>query len=323
MEKAYYNVKNPGAYTGINNLARETQAKQSDVAEFLQRQTTYQLHKPRRLKFKRRKYRISEIDDLWQADLADVQNIKNHNNNIAFLLIVIDVFSKFLFVRPQETKQADETLKSMKDIIEKSDRKPRNLMTDKGTEFLNEEAKAFYKSAGINYYTAENVETKAAVAERVIRTLKSRMYKYMTHKNTKRYIDKLQYFVRAYNNSFHRTIKMKPNQVNEHTAHQVRQEMLLPLRLEEPKFKFKVNDKVRIAKYHTSRFTKGYVPQWTLEIFQIKKRKKTIPPTYKIADLLGENITGSFYEPEIQLVPEDTTSETYDPEERDTPSPEL
>ena len=276
MDKTYYDPASPGSYGGIQRLHRSSKQPISKVKDFLQSQRTYQLHKQRRIRFKRRKYIVSEIDDLWQADLADMQKLKDQNDGFAYLLVVIDVFSKFLFVRPIRQKLGAQTRDAMQDIISDSGRKPKNLMTDKGTEFVNEEARHYYTDMGINFYTANNAETKAAVAERVIRTIKSRIYRYMTKNNTKRYIDVLQAIVNSYNNSKHRTIGMCPADVNAKTESFVRQKMM-PLQLNDPKFKYKTHDDVRIAIY-PSRFAKGYTPQWTDEIFQILKRRRQFRP---------------------------------------------
>jgi hypothetical protein len=207
-----------------------------------------------------------------------------------------------LWVRPIKNKTAMITLDAIDDIIMSSQRRPRNFMTDKGTEFVNVDARKYFKSLNINFYTANNPETKAAVAERVIRTLKSRIYRYFTKHNTKRYIDALQDIVDSYNNSVHRSIKMKPVDVTPRTEDKARKN-LYPLSIvsNEPEFKFNLYDDVRVA-ITPSKFTKGYLPKWTEEVFIITKRFDTIPPTYRLQDENGEIVTGSFYEPELQLI---------------------
>ena len=141
-------------------------------------------------------------------------------------------------------------------------------------------------------YSTHN-EGKSVVAERFIRTLKSKIYKYMTSISKNVYIDKLDDIVDEYNNAYHTTIKMKPIDVKDNTNINASKE----LNNKDPKFK--VGDRVRISKYKDI-FTKGYTPNWSEEVFVIKKVKNTVPWTYVINDLNGEEIIGTFYEKELQ-----------------------
>ena len=141
-------------------------------------------------------------------------------------------------------------------------------------------------------YSTHN-EGKSVVSERFIRTLKSKIYKYMTSISKNVYIDKLDYIVNKYNNTYHTTIKMKPIDVKDNTYINTSKE----INNKDPKFK--VGDYVRISKYKNI-FAKGYMPNWSAEVFVIKKVKNTIPWTYVINDLNGEEIIGTFYEKELQ-----------------------
>lgn len=302
LEDTYYFPKDPGSYGGIERLKASTSKTRDQVVDFLKRQKTYQLHKQPRRRFKRRRYIVSGIDDLWQADLADMSNLSQDNNGVTFLLVVIDVFSKYLWVRPLKAKTATVTLDAIDDIMMTAERKPRNFQTDKGTEFMNQQAKVYFNNMGVNFYQTQNIETKAAVAERVIRTLKGRLYKYLTSNDTKRYIDVLQDTVYSYNHSKHRSIGMKPADVTEANSRQVKAKLYEKMDLNPPEYKFSHGDKVRIT-VAGSHFRKGYLPQWTQEVFIVNKQKDTVPPTYRIKDQAGELISGSFYEPEMQLVP--------------------
>ena len=133
---------------------------------------------------------------------------------------------------------------------------------------------------------------KSVVAERCIRTLKTKIYKCMT-KNV--YIDKSDDIVNEYNNTYHRTIKMKPVDVKDNTYIDFKKEV------NDKDPKFKVGDHVRISKYKNI-FAKGYTPNWSEDVFVIKKVKNTVPWTYVINDLNGEEIIGIFYEKELQKI---------------------
>ena len=134
---------------------------------------------------------------------------------------------------------------------------------------------------------------KSVVAERFIRTLKSKIYKYMTSISKNVYIDKLDDIVDKYNNTYHTTIKMKPIDVKDNKYINNSKE----INNKDPKFK--VGDHVRISKYKNI-FAKGYMPNWSEEVFIIKNVKNTIPWTYVINDLNDEEIIGTFYEKELQ-----------------------
>ena len=140
-------------------------------------------------------------------------------------------------------------------------------------------------------YSAHN-EAKSVVAEIFIRILKNKIYKYMTSISKNVYIDKLD-IVNEYNNTYHRTIKMKPIDVKNNTYINIGKEV----NHKDPKFK--VGDHVRISKYKNI-FAKGYTPNWSEEIFVIKEIKNTVPWSYVINDLNGEEIIGTFYEKELQ-----------------------
>ena len=141
-------------------------------------------------------------------------------------------------------------------------------------------------------YSTHN-EGKSVVAERFIRTLKSKIYKYMTSISKNVYIDKSDDIVDEYNNTYHNTIKMKPIDVKDNTYINTSKE----INNKDPKFK--VGDYVRISKYKNIS-AKGYMLNWSEEVFIIKKVKNTVPWIYVINDLNREEIIGTFYEKELQ-----------------------
>ena len=141
-------------------------------------------------------------------------------------------------------------------------------------------------------YSIHN-EGKCVIAERFIRTLKTKIYKYMTSISKNVYIDKLDDIVNEYNNTYHRTIKMKPVDVKDNTYIDFKKEV------NDKNPKFKVGDHVRISKYKNI-FAKGYTPNWSEEVFVIEKVKNTVLWTYVINNLNGEEIIRTFYEKELQ-----------------------
>ena len=234
-----------------------------------------ELHKPIIRKFNKRKVYSSFKDNIWGADLADMQLLSKLNKGIKYILCVIDLFSKYAFVVPLKDKKGISIVNAFQSFLNKSKRKPNKIWIDKGSEFYNASFKKWLQDSDIVMYSTSN-EGKSFVAERFIRMLKSKIYKYMTSIYKNVYIDKLNTIVNKYNNTHHTTIKMKPIDVKD----------------KDPKFK--VGDHVRISKYKNI-FAKGYMPNWSEEVFVIGRIKNTVPWTYVIHDLNGEEITGTFF----------------------------
>ena len=167
-------------------------------------------------KFKKRKVYSGFKDNTWGADLADVQLLSKFNRGSRFLLCVIDIFSKYAWAVPLKDKKGISIVNTFQKILKESDRKPNKIWVDKGSEFYNNSFKKWLKDNDIEMYSIHN-EGKSVVAERFIRALKNKIYKYMTSVSKNVYIDKLDDIVYEYNNTYHRTIKMKPINVKDNT----------------------------------------------------------------------------------------------------------
>ena len=223
-----------------------------------------------------------------------MQLISKFNKGFRFLLCVIDIFSKYAWVVPLNDKKGISIVNAFEKILKKPDRSPNKIWTDNGSEFYNNSFKKWLKDNDIEMYSIHN-EGKSVVAKRFITTLKNKIYKYMTLISTNVYIDKLDDIVDEYNNTYHRTIKMKPVDVKDNTYINFEKEV------NNKDQKFKVGDYVRISKYKNI-FAKGCMPNWSEEVFIITKIKNTVPWTYIINDLNGEKIIGTFYEKELQKI---------------------
>ena len=169
------------------------------------------------------------------------------------------------------------------------------MWVDKGKEFYNKYVKDL-----IELYSTEN-EEKSSVVERWIMTMKEKMWKYFSANSTNVYINVLPDLIREYKNTRHSSIKMTPTKACKKENELRVWRNLYPnhLDIKDIKPKFSVGDKVRISKKKKT-FEKGYTTRWTEKIFTIIEVKRTSPVTYGIADLNGEEITGTFYEPELQ-----------------------
>ena len=203
-------------------------------------QLANELHKPIIRKFVKRKVCSTFKDNIWGADLADMQLLSKYNKTIRFLLCVIDIFSKYAWVVPLKDKKGISIVKAFQIILKQSNRKPNKIWVDKGSEFYNAYLKKWLRDNDIVMY-----EGKSVIAERFIKTLKGKIYKYMTSVSKNVYIDKLDDIVDEYNNTYHTILKMKPINVKDNTYINTSKE----INNKDPKFK--VGDHVRISKYKT------------------------------------------------------------------------
>ena len=127
---------------------------------------------------------------MWTAYLADMQLISKFNKGFRFLLCVIDIYSKYAWFFPLKDKKGASIVKTFQSILKKSNRKPNKIWVDKGSEFYNSHFKKWLKDNNIEMYSTHN-GGKSVVAERFIRTIKNKFYKYMTSISKNVYIDKL------------------------------------------------------------------------------------------------------------------------------------
>ena len=216
-----------------------------------------------------------------------MQSLNKYNEGINYFLCAFDLFIKNASVVPLKDRKGTSIVNAFKKIISK-ERKPNKIWVDQGSEFYNQSFKDFLKINNIEMYSTYN-EGKSVVAERFIRTLKNKIFKHMTAISKNVYFDVLDDIVNKYNNTVHRTIKMKPIDVTSDSYAEYNEDSNVT------KPKFKVGDHVRISKYKNI-FAKGSTPNWSEEVFVVIKIKKKIPWAPVISDLNDEPIAGRFYE---------------------------
>ena len=228
-----------------------------------------------------------------------MQSLSKYNRGIKYLLCAIDLVSKYAWVAPLKEKRGISIVNAFQKTISKSGeaeskgrRKPNKIWFDQRDEFYNNLFKRFLIINNIEMYSTYN-EGKSAVAERFITALKKQDFKHMTAISKNLYFDVLDDIVNKYNDTVHRTIKMKPTDVTDDSYAEYNEDF----NKKDPKFK--VGDHVRISKYKNI-FAKGYTQNWSEEVFVVSKIKNTVPWSYVISDLNGEPNAGSFYEKELQ-----------------------
>ena len=262
-----------------------------------------ELHKLYRKPKELRKIKFRSKDNIWNADLI----IMPPEDGYKYILTVMDGYTRYAWCVPLKHKDGLTVANAFKEIMKKSKRKPNKLFVDEGKEFYNQHMyKLFkYKKQDVlekdengeyknHIYSVFNFG-KNPVIERFNRTITNKLWKQFTINGNQKWLKILQPTVDNYNNSIHRTINTTPKEASENPS-LIRVEMESTV---DDKPKYKKGDRVRIFKWK-DKFEKGYKGYWSKEIFKIKEVKNTSPITYKIEDLDGEIIHGSFYSNELQ-----------------------
>ena len=271
-----------------------------------QKRLAYELHRPKRKRYPTRSVVVKGWHENWQADLVFMEHLKQWNRGYKYLLTVIDTLSKFAFARPLKSKRGSEITEAFADILKQTPIKPKHLHVDKGSEFYNETFKALMKKHGINMFHTYT-DKKASIVERWNRTLKGKMYRYFTEAGTHKWYNILPKLVENYNNTKHRTIQMKPSEVDSKNEKRLVKKLNMSKMIrylmhgigEIRHPKLKVGDFVRLSR-EKHIFEKAYTENWTEEVFKLIKVFHTDPRTYKVADLQGEEVEGTFYSQELQ-----------------------
>ena len=312
LAKLYYDPAHPAGYSAKERLflagkSERPALKRASVKGWLSAQDTYTTHKPARKRYPRRKTIAKGIDYQWQADLVSVQNLKKFNKNYEYLLTVIDVFSRQAFAIALKNKSGPVVAKALDTLFTSEKRRPLYLQTDQGREFRNADVAKVLKKHEVELFSTHS-ETKAALIERWNRTLKSKMYRYFTRTRTLEFLDVLPELVEAYNSAKHRVLKLAPKDVNKNNEKEVWARLYgNEMTKKKPKFKFQLGDTVRASQV-PGLFDKGYLPRWTREYYVVSHCINTKPATYKVRDVDGKLLSGSFYEHELQKIkapPED------------------
>ena len=308
LHDLYGDPSRPGSLGGVNSLARAVRKdgkyhiSKADLKQWLSSSETYTLHKPLRRNFPRNRVVVGGLGLEYDCDLSDMTRLKRYNRGYSFFLVMIDDFSKYLYTRALKSKTAKEVTSAVDEILSEMKDPPDVIRTDQGGEFVNRLFRDLLSSKDIRLWITQN-EKKANIAERCLKTIKNRMYRYFTLTQTLNWVDVLPQITESYNKSFHRSIGMPPEDVNQENEDAVweRLQRVRPLG-EVREFKFDIGDKVRISVLRKA-FEREYDIKWTVEHFIVADQfyKEDIPK-YLLKDYNNVEISGSFYEDELQKV---------------------
>lgn len=308
IDKVYYDMSHSASFGGKARLRKIFPRKAVD--EWAKTQMTYSLHKPLKRKFITRSYRVGGMNELWQIDLLEMIPYHSINLGYKYILVCIDVFTRFVRVKPLKTKTSTEVVNKLDEIFQESEHVPRKIQSDFGKEFYNKQMKSLFAKYGIHHYTVDS-QFKASIVERFNRTLREKLNRYFTYTGKKQWHKILDQIVVTYNNTKHSGIyNMSPGSITPDN------EFELWLRKEEEEEKhqkrisrqrkkiFSIGDYVRISRISiTNPFYKNFDQNWSEEAFKIIGVDERIKPImYLLEDLDGEIIKGKFYGEELQYI---------------------
>jgi len=237
------------------------------VRDFVNRQEAHQLYKHhKRIKHyfpivAKRKFEILQID------LADLSDIASANKGIKYLLVCVDVFSRFALVTPLINKTAKLIIPAMNEIINLTHVKIINC--DNGSEWTSKEFKKLTNNHNVEIkYVEVGDHHKLGIVDRFIRTLRESINKYMILQNTTKYIDALPDIVYNYNNSLNRGVKAKPNEVKDEDKNIIALTNQKYNKALQEEIKFNISDRVRHI-VNKKTFDKGSLPKWSKTIHTI------------------------------------------------------
>ena len=259
-----------------------------------------ELLKSKRKRFPRRRIHSPNIDRIWTMDLMDEQKFRRQNRNYRYILVVLDIFSRFAWARPLKTKTGKDVCTALKDIFEKSGRKPSYIWSDAGKEFFNNLMTKGLLGDTTTLYASYN-QPKAAIAERFIRTLRNKIEtRYLGTQQTVWYKE-LQNLIDEYNSSFHTGIGMSPDEAIQPENFAKVFSKQYEDRIAPTNYRLlKVGDKVRLAMLKKV-FEKGTSPNWTEEVFEVVKvDTDSVPYVYSVKDMMDEVVDGTWYRYQLQ-----------------------
>ena len=319
IRERFYNLKShpETAYRGnTERLVSGLGAEKLKAKEWLKDQRGYTLQQPAPSgtgNYRRRKIVASDVDHIWQADLADFQDYARENNGYRYLLTVIDVFSRYGMGEPLVRKAGPDVKRALETVFNRVGRMPIKLQTDLGKEFYNQHVKGLLQRHGIEHYSTDDNEIKAAIVERFNRTLKDTISRLLVAQGTVNWTANIQPVIQGYNQSYHRTLRTSPLAVMQMSGSERSKlwDRQYPHVCDNPEHMYQnVKDDLHLnvgdyvlLQVEKKRFEHGFTPRWTREVFRIWKKCFSAGRIYfKLQDLKGEEVDGSWLSEQLNKV---------------------
>ena len=312
----FYDPSHPASYGNARDLHR--QARRDDlpytleeIRDWLSGEETYTLFRPSKIKADTPRVIVSEAHYQYDSDTINMSKYTKANSKYAYIVIIIDIFTRFVWLHPLFTLKGSEMAPILREQFRST--KPSVLRTDGGSEYVNSDVKRLLTRMGIRHWIVRNTTTKANYAERAILSLKKRITKHLYTNQTERWIDILGDVARAYNNNRHRSIGMTPAQALTADKVHLWQVQYGPKKRKKRKqalkapskpttiFKFKVNDVVRVVGYKHV-FRRAYQEQNTQELYKVGVSSQSNKAQYELKTWDNQPVLGRFYNEELVKV---------------------
>jgi hypothetical protein len=306
LRSAYLNLNSSSAFSSANVLIDKFKNKIDSnlIRNWLLGQEVYALHHPRKLRFKKL-YSYSFEPGFFHIDLSpNTESLAINNGNNHYLLVICDSFTRKIDAELIKNKTSESVIKAFKKLMKRH--KFKIVYSDFGTEFVNNKFEQFLKSNNIRHFYARNPTTKAFFAEWAIKVLRSRIYKYLEFNKTKSFAPVLSKIVDAINNTKQKKLGFAPNKIKDKNSMREAFHNLYfkNITQERKQPKLHVGSLVRVINFKVDTFSKNYNrDNYTKEIFKIVDILPKKLPLYKIADLKGNVILGTYYESELLPFP--------------------
>lgn len=258
-----------------------------------------EMYTPTRNVFPRRRVEIRGLSDLIEADLGDLQKLKKHSKNYAWVLLAVNPYSKHIYTRALKTKKSDEVARNMESILTETKLQFKNALTDCGTEFMGRPFQNLMKKYNINHYQTRS-KHKAVHAERALLTLKRHLYKRMDLNGNFDFTSILKEVTDKINSTPHSRLKIIPNKLTKKDISYLNKVYSVPRPISH-KSKFKIGQKVRKAE-NPKLFKRAFYPYFSPQLYTIKKINYKIPQVYVLEDFKGRVLNRAYYAEELRAV---------------------
>ena len=326
LKRIYFNPRSPFSYSSPSKLYLKSKRdgkgyKLQEIKDWLAKHEEYTLFKPSNKVFSRNKIIFPYEDYQYTSDTMNMKAYANDNDEYAYVLVILDAFTRFAWTFPLRSLRSEEVATNLREFFRTN--MCEIFRTDGGSEY-KKEVKTLLRELGIVHSVSKDV-TKAPMAERFIKTIKTKLLKISYHDASYRWLEDLPIVTKTYNNSYHSSIKMTPLEAtkadtttvwdNQYLGEEIDEEAFFnpppqpnPRRKDAPfRYKFSVGDTVRVTRMQ-GKFDKEYDTKWTHELFTIAARSEHggIPRytlmTWKDKDGKRDLVEGDFYEGELQSV---------------------
>lgn len=302
VKTIFTNPNEVGSFSTLHGVLKNpklnAKLRKKDILKDLQSIDSFVQHKPILKKFKRRRFIIHELGELWAIDLAQLDKYSRQNSNFKYILGVIEGLSKKVFLRAIKKKTALAVRIAFEDIVKEAGYTPRLIHADRGSEWKGV-FKDFLREKNIKLY--HTITTHSVLIERFWRTLKNRLETYMTYTGKKRWVDILPYMASSYNQTKHSSTNFAPNEVTKQNEFQILHKLYDTYLSEAPATSiYKVGDIVKLGR-NKLLFEKSSTANFTKENFRVSEIINTKPITYKLVDFNNEPIQGQYYAQELAL----------------------